>query len=287
MDLFHEWLPFSDKRRVHFHRFMLEIHDDVQNLKREPDTLAKIARNIAKNIRVLCFDELFVADIGDAMILARLFSGLLEHNVTLVITSNTPPQDLYLNGLQRQRFLPVIDLIEDHTEVIELGGDTDHRLKSLQQIHVYHVPHDHTADARLGEIFQRIAGRSTVLATKVSLNGRAVRARASAHGIIWFDFDVLCRGPQSRIDFAEISRTCHTLVLSDIPVLGPQDDDAARRFVELVDELYDRRVNLVASAAGPPETLYTGTRMRRGFRRVASRLWEFQSTGYITEPHRP
>ena len=266
---------------------MLEIHSHLRNLDRKPDTLDQVAREIAQHIRILCFDELFVADIGDAMILSGLFKGLLERDVALVITSNARPQDLYQNGLQRQRFLPAIDLIVAHTKVIELVGDIDHRLKSLQEAKVYYVPHNHRAKTNLEAIFRRIANNSVVQTTSVDLNGRTIKAQAVSHGVIWFNFEVLCRGPHSKVDFVEISRTWHTLILSDIPLLGSDDDDAVRRFIELVDELYDRRVNLVASAAGAPELLYTGTRMKRGFQRVASRLWEFQSRDYIATSHRP
>ncbi len=287
MDLFYECLPFTNKRRVHFHRFMLELHDRLESLGQEPNSLARIARDLAKDIRILCLDELFVSDIGDAMILTGLFRGLIDNNVVLVITSNTNPKDLYQDGLQRQRFLPTISLIEENTEVIQLKGKTDHRLRSLTSVENYLVPHDENAKATLTKIFHRLAEQPIQFRTKVNLKRRSIETCAIASGIIWFDFNILCRGHHSKVDFAELSQIFHTLVLSDIPILGSQDDDTARRFLELVDELYDRRVNLVLSAAAHPEALYGGKQLKDSFQRAASRLREMQSKSYVTAPHRP
>ncbi len=287
MDAFADSLPASCNRRVHFHRFMLEIHGALRHRRDQRDPLAQIGRELAAKARVLCFDEFYVADIGDAMILSGLLQALLENQVTLVITSNTKPDDLYRNGLQRDRFLPAIELLNRYTRPLHMGGSRDYRLEALDQADVYHVPDNDVAQERLRQIFQRLAPGAQPHPSTITINDRPLATLAAADGVMWFNFDVLCADPRSKADYVELSRLCHTLLISGIPRLDAERDDAARRFVELVDEIYDRRVNVVASAADQPEALYSGERLARGFRRTASRLREFQSTGYIASAHRP
>jgi cell division protein ZapE len=287
MDLLYRSMTDAGKRRVHFHRFMLSIHRELHARRSAPDPLDLVARDLAADTSVLCFDELFVADITDAMVLARLFHRLVERGVVLVFTSNTEPGNLYRDGLQRERFLPAIKLIEEHCDVFNLDGGTDYRLRTLLSSDTYLVPHDAATDLKLGETFRRLAGDEPVTEGSVEVLGRDIAVRRCSEGVCWFDFQALCEGPRSKADYAELSRCFHTLILSDVPILGEQGDDPARRFVELVDELYDRRVNVLLSAAAPPESLYRGKRLAHGFQRTASRLREFGSREYMEQAHRP
>lgn len=287
MDLFYQSLPNGAKRRAHFHRFMLKIHRSLADRRGQRDPLQRVARKIASESRILCLDEFFVADIGDAMILSGLLHGLVDSGVVLVLTSNTPPQDLYSGGLHRERFQPAIDLLCQATVIHHLEGPTDYRLRQLDRAVVYHVPNGELADQKLHETLNQIAVNGVVLDTVIEINDREIPLRAQAEGVLWFDFRALCDGPRSKSDYVEISRLSHTLIISDIPQMGVADDDMARRFIELVDELYDRRVNVIVSAEAAPNALYTGKRMARGFDRTISRLHEFQSTEYLASAHRP
>lgn len=287
MDLFYEALPFHDKQRSHFHRFMLGVHAELHRLRGEPDPLERVAARIAAHARVLCFDELFVSDITDAMILGTLFDALFRRRVTLVTTSNTPPGRLYEGGLQRQRFLPAIALLEEHLEVLEVDGGTDYRLRLLERAEIYHSPSDAGAERNLRRWFDEIAPEPGVTDARITIAGRTLRTRAHADGVVWFDFDELCGGPRSHEDYLEIAREYQTVLLSRIPRLGGEDDDAARRFIALVDVLYDHSVKLIASAAAPVDALYTGTRLAAEFRRTRSRLQEMQTHAYLARPHLP
>ena len=286
MDMFFSCLALSGKRRVHFHEFMLEMHSQIKESGNQPNPLGHIARNISKNLRVLCIDELFVTDIGDAMILSALLPGLVKEGVILVITSNTKPQALYQKGLHRDRFLPTIDFINTKTKVLRLAGTVDYRLKHDTLSNRYIEPHDHNAEERLRNIFTSLTNHPLPKKTIIEFSGRSIKSRGLSNGVAWFDFDDLCRAPLSNLEMLNISKTYHTLMLSNIPLLGPDDDDAVRRFVELVDQLYDRRVNVIISAMGAAGALYTGTRLMDRFQRSISRLNEFQSAKYVKEPHR-
>ena len=285
MDLFFETLPLERKRRAHFHRIMQEVHQRLGALGEIEDPLATVARDMAAEARVLCFDEFFVSDIGDAMILGRLLQGLFEHGVTLVATSNTRPDDLYRDGLQRQRFLPAIDALNRHTRVVEIEGETDYRLKLLQQAGTYLTPDDERARARLREFFGESASSRVEENHELEVNGRILKARRCAKGIAWFDFPELCDGPRSQADYIEIARWYPTIVLSGVPELDEFKENQARRFIALVDEFYDRRVKLILSAERPPDRLYTGKRLRFEFERTVSRLIEMQSLEYLHLPH--
>ena len=285
MDLFHATLGVSASRRVHFHRMMSDVHARLRSLPHAEDPLDKIASALADDYRVLCFDEFFVSDIGDAMILGRLLDGLFRRGVTLIATSNVAPADLYRDGLQRDRFLPAIRLLETHTEVIELDGGMDYRLRLMAQAGTFLSDDDADAHARLVDYFCRIAPGDTEQGRVLDILGRPIRTVRCARGVAWFDFLELCDGPRSQEDYIEIARCYQTVIVSDVPVLTRDTEDAARRFVALVDEFYDRRVKLIISAHCSVEDLYQGQRVAFEFERTTSRLIEMQSTEYLHAAH--
>lgn len=285
-DLFYESVAATPKRRVHFHHFMRAIHADLRTLEGQRDPLVEVAARIARETRLLCLDEFFVGDIGDAMILGNLLRALFERGVVLVTTSNTPPAQLYRDGLQRERFLPAIALLERRCEVVELVSDRDWRLRALRQAPVYCTPAGAEAERRLLAIFNRVARGAARHDFMLRLNEREVAVRREADGVIWFEFTALCEGPRAVADYIELARTYHTILVSNVPEFTPQTDDAARRFIELVDEVYDRGVKLVLSAALPIVELYDGERLRAEFARTESRLIEMQSEEYLAREHR-
>jgi cell division protein ZapE len=286
MDLFHANLAVP-ARRTHFHRFMHEVHARLRELRELPDPLQQVARDVAADCRVLCFDELYVTDVADAMILAGLFGALVEAGVTLVITSNAAPRDLYRDGLQRQRFVPAIELIERQTDVINVDGGTDYRLRQLERAPLFISTRTYDADRLLAQRFEAIAGDPGDAGGTLEVEGRDIAVRQRHAGVIWFDFDALCAGPRSQADYIEIARSFHTVVISGVPRFDASRDDEARRFISLVDEFYDRGVKLVASADGPLISLYQGERLAFEFQRTASRLTEMQTHAYLERPHRP
>jgi cell division protein ZapE len=275
-------------RRVHFHRFMHDVHGRLRWSRAEPfaDPLARVAAELAAGIRVLCFDELQVGDIADAMLLAGLIEGLLALGVTLVCTSNVPPSGLYAGGLQRTRFLPAIALLERVTTVLEVDGGIDYRLRILERAPLYLELGAGDSEALLRQRFEAIAGEPGTAGGVIVIDDREIPVERRATGIIWFEFRALCAGARSTADYIEIARQHHTVVISGVPVFGPADDDAARRFVALVDECYDRGVKLALSAAAPADGLYGGERVALDFCRTASRLAEMQSHDYLARPHR-
>ena len=286
MDLFYESLTIEQRQRSHFYRFMREVHTELHALKGVENPLEQVAQGIAQCARILCFDELFVSDIGDAMILGSLFDALFRRGVTLVATSNLPPDELYKEGLQRQRFLPAIELLKRHCEVLHLDGGIDYRLRHLQQSGTYL---DSTAPAtceRIRKLFIDLQGRAGSGARTVQVNGRGIEAIDTSSDIVWFDFSSLCEGPRSQNDYIDLAHDYHTVFVSGVPVFDTTNDDAARRFVMLVDEFYDRGVKLVLSAAAAPSALYRGERLAFEFERTASRLIEMQSAAYLAQQHR-
>jgi cell division protein ZapE len=287
MDLFFASLPFADKRRQHFHRFMYEVHRRLAQLRRQHSPLERIAQIIASDTRVLCFDELFVADIADAMILGGVFSALLRRGVTLVATSNVAPAQLYQGGLQRARFLPAIALIERHMEVLHLEGTTDYRLRQLTAAGIYLKSDAPDTRARLEALFARLAGPGASAGGSIEIAGRPIAVVRSSAAVVWFEFASLCATARSTDDYIEIAREYQSVMLSGIPVLDELHDDEARRFIALVDELYDRNVNLIVAAAAAPAGLYCGERLAALFARTASRLTEMQSEEYLAREHRP
>jgi cell division protein ZapE len=289
IDLLHDALPGERKLRLHFHRFMGRVHERLRAHAGEQDPLRSIAQEFAREARLFCLDEFFVQDIGDAMILGEFLRHLIDAGATLVTTSNLPPHRLYEDGLQRARFLPAIALLQRHCEVIELASPTDHRLRTLTSGQVYHTPADAAAEALMAGTFHRLAPTSAVIATSLVVNDRAIAARRLADGVAWFDFAALCEGPRAVSDYIELAKSFHSVLLSNVPILGtnPDGEDAAKRFVHLIDEFYDRNVNLIASAAAAPAALYRGDRHRHEFARTESRLIEMQSTEYLARAHRP
>lgn len=287
MDLFFENLPFDDKTRLHFHRFMHRVHHELTALQGTPAPLTVIAATLAQEGRVLCFDEFFVADITDAMILAGLLDALFKEGVVLVATSNVPPERLYWNGLQRSRFLPAIALLETHLDVVNVDGGVDYRLRALQAAEIYHAPLDDEADANLRDAFAAICPDVGHTGETLEIEGRAVPTRLCGDGVAWFDFAVLCDGPRSQNDYIELARIFQTILISDVPALDARSEDQARRFISLVDEFYDRNVKLILSAAVLLPDLYSGTRLAFEWARTDSRLREMQSTEYLAREHRP
>jgi len=285
MDLFYDSLPFDEKLRQHFHRMMYHVHGQLRQLRNREDPLEIVADDLARRARIICFDEFFVADIADAMILGRLLDALFRRGVALVATSNIPPDELYQDGLQRQQFLPAIVSLQRHTEVLRVAGPTDYRLRVLEQAEIYHSPLDAAAGKNLAEYFAGIAPDAGTRAQTMEVHGRNLQTIRRADGIAWFDFATLCDGPRSQNDYIEIARSFQAIILSDVPVLDRMQEDQARRFIALVDEFYDRRVKLIISAAAPIDSLYTGTRLAREFERTRSRLREMQSTTYLAARH--
>jgi len=286
MDLFYEQLPIREKQRIHFHRFMQQIHNSLREAGNARDPLPQIAEAWSKNCRVLCLDEFFVSDIADAMLLAGLLEALFGQGVTLITTSNVMPDDLYRDGLQRSRFLPAIELLKQHTQVLELGGATDFRLRILEQSKIYLCPADEQAEQLMRVNFNRM-NADHVMAQDLNINGRSFHARRRGDGIIWFDFKELCDKPRGSNDYIEIARSYHTVLLSNVPQMHQKDANAVRRFIIMVDEFYDRNVNLLISAEKPIHELYTGKKLNFEFQRTTSRLTEMQSTTYLAKPHLP
>ena len=287
MDLFFHCLPFKAKKRQHFHRFMAATHDRLKGLREMENPLEIVADQIAAECRIICFDEFAVSDIADAMILGNLFGALFERGVTLAATSNIAPRDLYADGLQRQRFLPAIDAIETHTEIIEMGGARDYRLRVLEGARVYLTPADSAADAELGASFTAIAPDEGDTDGSIDILGRTIEFVRISDGVVWFSFDAICDGPRSQDDYIELAREFQTVIVAGVPQFDAELENQARRFIALIDEFYDRRVKLILSAAVPLDQLYAGTRLTREFERTQSRLTEMLSHSYLALPHRP
>jgi cell division protein ZapE len=280
MDCFFNAVPLKRKTRLHFHEFMREVHRELADLKGMVNPLDVLAKRIAKKYRLICFDEFHVADITDAMILHRLLLALFDSGVGLVTTSNFKPDELYPNGLHRDRILPAIALLNQKLEVINVDNGTDYRRRTLEQLKLYHVPLGAPADAAMRDAFDRLAetqDEDPVL----HIEAREIRARRKAGGLVWFDFKTLCGGPRSQNDYLEIATQFHTVLLSDVPHMPVGKASEARRFTWLVDVLYDRRVKLILSAAVPAEGLYTEGPLSHEFPRTVSRLNEMQSSEFL------
>ena len=287
MDLFAASLPHGVALRRHFHRFMADVHASLRALGERRDPLLEVADELAGRCRVLCLDEFLVNDIGDAMILSGLLEALFERNVTLVTTSNTPPARLYANGLQRARFLPAIALIEARCHVREMTSSHDWRLRALAQAPVYLTPPGPEAQRALERIFASQAHGPVRTGGAMSVLGREIPLVKRADNILWFDFAALCDGPRAVADYIALAKAGPTVIVANVPQFTIYSEDAAQRFVQLVDEFYDRRVKLVLSAAAPVTELYEGERLRAAFGRTESRLIEMRSEEYLALPHRP
>jgi cell division protein ZapE len=293
MDAFFKVSRHRRKRRVHFHEFMREVHGRLRALSGQEDPLETIANDIARELRLLAFDEFHVSDIADAMILGRLLELLIARGVVLVMTSNYAPDDLYPNGLQRARFLPAIDILKRELDVVPLAGSVDHRRRLLDQLSVYYTPLDAEADAHLARIFEAMTKASYAEDGVIEVGGRQLPFRRRAKGVIWLEFAELCEKARSQVDFLEIASAYHTVLVSNVRRMAPAETDVARRFTWLVDIFYDQRVKLVVTAAAGPEELLghaadgTGAErmLRAEFARTASRLREMQSREYFGRKH--
>ncbi|MFT7687509.1 MAG: cell division protein ZapE [Candidatus Azotimanducaceae bacterium] len=285
MDVFYDALPFENKRRMHFHRFMRHIHQRLKAMQGVANPLKEIAIEFAGQTRVLCFDEFFVSDITDAMILAGLLEAMFENGVVLVATSNVEPRDLYKNGLQRVKFLPAIALLEKFTEVVNVDGGIDYRLRALEDAELYHFPLDDEANISLNRSFTALSpdiGNDQVV---LEIEGRNITAKKCGDGVVWFQFAELCEGPRSQNDYIELAMIFQTVLISDIPRFSVDNEDSARRFISLVDEFYDHKVKLIVSAEVGLLDLYQGSRLAFEFQRTASRLQEMQSHEYLGQVH--
>ncbi len=285
MDLFHDCLPVEAKRRVHFHRFMQEIHGELRRLAGRRDPLQRLGAELARQLRVLCLDEMQVNDIADAMLMSGLLETLFRHGVTLVTTSNAPPDGLYRGGLQRQRFLPAVELLQRHCRVLELSGGVDHRLRQLAQGTVYRMPTGAEADTALARHFDSLTAGATDRGEPVIVNDRPIPCVARDDGVLWLDFDMICNIPRSKNDYQELARSFHTVLLANLRVLDDEQSDRVHRLVTLIDALYDRCCKLICSADAAPADLYRGRDMAFDFRRAASRMVEMQTRGYLARPH--
>jgi cell division protein ZapE len=287
MDSFFACLPFAEKLRIHFHRFMHTIHQQLNRLKDRTDPLQLVAGEFARRSRIICFDEFHVADITDAMLLGTLLKALFDRGVILVATSNDPPDKLYWNGLQRERFLPAIESIKTHTVVINLDGDRDYRLCALEQAEIYHSPLDRGAEHSLTESFEAIAAIPGRLGEDIEVNGRTISTVRLADGVVWFEFNEICGGWRGPADYIEIAQCYQTVLISNIPKMDDKDNDALKRLITLVDEFYDRNVKLIVSADGVPGELYRGMGLSQQFQRTISRLEEMRSHAYLAKQHLP
>jgi cell division protein ZapE len=285
MDCFFQAVPLVRKTRLHFHEFMREVHRELQELKGTVNPLDELGRRIARRYRLICFDEFHVADVTDAMILHRLLAALFANRVSIVTTSNFHPDQLYPNGLHRDRILPAIELLKDKLEVLNVDAGTDYRQRTLEQLNLYHVPLGPEAEAALNETFERLA-EAKEESPVLHIEQRELHARRRAGGVVWFDFKTLCGGPRSQNDYLELASQFHTVLLSGVPEMPPRLASEARRFTWLVDVLYDRRVKRVISAAVPAEQLYTEGPLAHEFPRTVSRLNEMQSTEFLGLEHR-
>ncbi len=286
MNAFFEAAPTQFKWRIHFHRFMLWVHEQNGKLAGEQDPLKHIAKLVSAKNRLLCLDEFMVTDIADAMILYRLLKHLYQQGVVIVTTSNIEPDGLYHNGIQRDLFLPAIESIKQHSEVVEIRGDSDFRKQAWVCEEIYYSPLGEKADAGLAHCHTQLTGFPDPRPTSLAVAGRTIEAISVADDVAWFDFKNLCQTYRSQKDYIQLSNQFNTLIVSDVPELGPEDDAAARRFINLIDTAYDYDVNILVSAARPPDSIYTGSHLARPFKRTASRLWEMSTPGYLTRPRK-
>jgi len=285
MDALFAAVPVLRKTRLHFHEFMRSVHRELDEVRGTPDPLDEVARRIAKRHRLICFDEFHVSDIADAMILHRLLSKLFELNVGLVMTSNYAPDDLYPDGLHRDRLLPAIALLKDRLDVVHVDAGIDYRLRAMEHIEAYLVPWGADAEAKLAAAFDRLAEVDDE-DPSLEIEARRIRARRRAGGVVWFDFAVLCGGPRSHADYLEIAAQFHTVLLSNVPRMSAGQASEARRFTWLVDVLYDHRIKFLVSAEAAAAELYTAGVLSNEFARTASRLIEMQSREYLESPKR-
>lgn len=289
VDTFFDALPIQRKMRTHFHRFMQRVHQELRELKGEKNPLKHIARTFADEARVICFDEFFVSDITDAMILGTLMEELFDNGVILVATSNIVPDGLYKDGLQRARFLPAIALLNEHTEVVNVDNGVDYRLRALEQADLYHYPLGAEADASLQKSFASLVlePEQVEASAELDIENRTLKAVRLYENVAWFEFRELCDGPRSQNDYIALAKIFQAVLLANVEQMDVRKEDMARRFINLVDEFYDRNVKLIVSAEVPLKDLYVGARLEFEFQRTLSRLLEMQSHEYLARPHKP
>ena len=280
MDCFFNAVPIKRKTRLHFHEFMREVHRELADLQGTVNPLDELGRRMSRRFKLICFDEFHVADITDAMILHRLLAALFDNGVGFVTTSNFKPDDLYPDGLHRDRILPAIALLNEKLEVISVDNGTDYRHRTLEQLRLYLTPNGPEADAEMTQAFDRLAETADEDPV-LHIEAREIRARRKAGGVVWFDFRTLCGGPRSQNDYLEIATQFHTVLLSDVPQMTVSRASEARRFTWLVDVFYDRRVKFILSAAVEPEALYTEGPLAHEFPRTVSRLTEMHSAEFL------
>ena len=285
MDAFFDFVPLARKSRVHFHRFMQDIHHRLRDLQGEENPLAQVADDISQEHRLLCLDEFHVTDIGDAMLMRNLLTGLIDEGVVLVTTSNQHPDELYLHGLQRGQFLPAIELLKSSLDLVHLDGSIDYRLRVLEKEGVYHFPLDTAAEAAMEKTFESVAGTAGQRAVALEIEGRVFRAKRMAPGVAWFEFESVCDGPRGQADYIELARRFHTVLISQLRRFAGADGDRRRRFTWLVDEFYDRRVKLILSAEDRLPELFREVGGGIETDRTISRLTEMQTSQYLSEAH--
>ncbi|MCC6609279.1 MAG: AFG1 family ATPase [Burkholderiales bacterium] len=286
MDSFYLTVPLVRKRRVHFHHFMRDVHREMENLKGREDPLDAVALRIARRYRLICFDEFHVNDIADAMILGRLLERTLAYGVVYCMTSNYHPDHLYRHGLKRDRFLPTIALLKERLDVVHVEGGVDYRRRAMEQVEIYHAPLGPGAEGALARAFAQIKDVEEEH-HELDVEGRVIPYVKRAGGVVWFDFQALCGGPRSQLDYLDLAKRFHTVILSNVPRLSRADADQARRFTLLVDVFYEAKVKLVISAEAPEDELYTEGVLAHEFRRTASRLAEMRSKEYLAQSRRP
>lgn len=287
VDTFFEALPTERKLRTHFHRFMHKVHQELKALPGVKNPLTVVAERFKAQTDIICFDEFFVSDITDAMLLAGLLEELFRRGICLVATSNIVPDELYRNGLQRARFLPAIALVKQHCKVVNVDSGVDYRLRTLEQAEIYHSPLDTDADVNLLRYFVQLAPEPRQQDIEIEIENRKIAARFEADGVLFCSFAQLCETMRSQVDYIELSRIYHTVLLSGVKQMGQGNDDAARRFLALVDEFYERNVKLIISAEVSLAEIYSQGQLSFEFARCRSRLMEMQSTEYLARPHLP
>lgn len=287
MDMFYDSLPIEKKMRKHFHRFMLKVHEQLTALEGHDEPLKIIADNFSNEYRVICFDEFYVSDIADAMVLGALLEHLFSRGVVVVFTSNVQVDDLYSNGLQRQRFLQTISLLKKHCTMFEVDSGIDYRLNILTKAGAYHLSSEQKVLEKVKKDFNKLTPVQPMWDTTIEIDGRNIDVYGIADDVIWFTFASICQTARSSRDYIEIASCFHTVVVSTVPKFDSSNEDSARRFIALIDELYDRSVNVILLADVLPEDLYEGNILRFQFKRTASRLTEMQSKEYLAQPHNP
>jgi len=286
MDIFFTSLPYQHKMRIHFHHFMQAVHDELTLLEGYKNPLKLVARNFARRASIICLDEFHVSDITDAMLLYGLLDALFKEGVTLISTSNLHADELYKHGLQRDRFLPAIELIKQYTHIFNMDGDTDHRLRLLEKAETWYITVDDGTEQVIKTRFDQLAPCNALKDAVLHINYRDIHSLYLADDVVWFDFNTLCSSPRSSADYIEIARQFHTVFISNIPAMDESIDDRARRFINLIDEFYDRNIKLIISAQTLPRDLYSGRQLEFEFQRTTSRLIEMRSHEYLSRAHK-